>query len=634
MNLKMKSLLMSGVLLGCLSATVKAEEASQTEVFFGDTHLHTSFSPDAYLMGNRSTSPDTAYRYAKGLPVVHPYHRAKIIRGRPLDFLAVSDHAEYMGAIGKIFEGDPVLANTETGKRWKGYADAGEPAKAFGEAIASINTMQPYMDINSEAVKSSVWQEIIDAAERHNEPGKFTTFIGWEWSSIPDGANLHRVVFQLEGGETAKRYVPFSSIDSDKPEDLWAWLDSTSAATGASFVSIPHNQNISKGSMFALTKSDGSPIDRAYAESRMRWETVVETTQIKGDSETHPNLSPTDEFADFETYDHLIQTGGAGETSLFGEAFLGELSAEDRKYLEDNSERAAQVGDYSRTALMRGLAIEARIGVNPYKFGLIGSTDSHTAMSSAEEDNHWGKMAIDSTPENRFDPTKVVVPPHSYGFDMGSAGLAAVWATENTRQALYDAFRSKETYATTGTRLRVRFFGGWEFAAGDADASNLAETGYSKGVAMGGDLPARSGDVSPSFLIHAMKDPEHANLDRVQVIKGWVDADGMPHEKIYNVALADGRTVGPDGTVEPVGNTVDLATARWSNTIGDAQLATVWTDPEFNPAASAFYYVRVLQIPTPRHSLYDAVALNIAHPEGRTPTIQERAYTSPIWYTP
>jgi hypothetical protein len=624
----------TALLLACSSPAAMAEEAPQTEVFFGDTHLHTGFSPDAYLMGNRTTDPDTAYRYAKGMPVVHPYHRAKVFRSWPLDFLVVADHAEYMGAIKKAFEGDPAVANTETGKRWKAYADAGEPAKAFAEGIASINTMQPYADINGEAVRSSIWQEVIDAAERHNEPGRFTTFVGWEWSSIPDGANLHRVVFQLQGGETAERYLPFSSIDSDKPEDLWAWLDTTSKATGAEFVAIPHNQNISKGLMFPLAKSDGSPIDRAYAESRIRWEPVVETTQIKGDSETHPNLSPTDEFADFETYDHLIQTGGAAETSVFGEAFLGELSEADRKYLEENEERAAQVGDYSRTALMRGLAIETRIGVNPYKFGLIGSTDSHTGLSSAEEANHWGKMALDSTPENRFDPSKVVVPPSTYGFDMGAAGLAAVWAEENTREAIFRAFQRKETYATTGPRLRVRFFGGWEFEAGDADATDPAAIGYAKGAAMGSDLPPRGEGGAPSFLIHAMKDPDHANLDRIQVIKGWVDADGMPHEKIYNVALADERTVAADGSVAPVGNTVDLASAMWSNTIGDAQLSTVWTDPDFDPAASAFYYVRVLQIPTPRHSLYDAVALGIPHPEGHPPTIQERAYTSPIWYTP
>jgi hypothetical protein len=634
MKLEMKSVLILGILLGSLTATVAAEEAPETEVFFGDTHLHTSFSPDAYLMGNRSASPDTAYRYAKGLPVVHPYHRAKIQIGRPLDFLVVADHGEYMGVIPMVFSGDPRVADLEIAKRWKAWSDAGEPQKAFAEGIGHINAGQPDSGLNSESIRGTVWGEIIDAAERHNDPGRFTTFIGWEWTSTPDGANLHRVVFQPEGAEVAKKYLPFTSFDSSEPEDLWDWLDLTSEATGANFIAIPHNQNISKGLMFSLAKSDGTPIDKAYAESRMRWERVVEATQIKGDSETHPNLSPTDEFADFETYDHVIESGETKHVQLFGDAFLGELSDEDRAYMEEHAERAAEVGSYSRPALMRGLAIEARVGANPYKFGLIGSTDAHSGISAAEEDNFWGKMALDSIPDNTFDPTKIVVPPSSYGIDMGAAGFAAVWAESNSREAIFEAFRRKETYATTGTRLRVRFFGGWDFTDGDAEAPNLAAVGYTKGVAMGGDLPSQAGNGAPSFLIHAMKDPEHANLDRVQVIKGWVDDAGLPHEKIYDVALSDGRTVGPDGKVEPVGNTVDLATARWSDTIGDAQLATVWTDPDFDPSASAFYYVRVLQIPTPRHSLYDAVALAIPHPEDRAATIQERAYTSPIWYTP
>ena len=625
-------------------AEVEAKEAAvktgggqvrHTEVYFGDTHLHTSYSPDAYLQGNRSADPDTAYRFAKGLPVVHPYHRAKIQIGTPLDFLVVAEHAEYMGVIPKLFEGDPMILNTENGKRFKSYIDDGQFVRVFSEFIASVNTNQPFPDLNSETIRRSMWTEIIDAAERHNDPGKFTSFIGWEWSSTPNGANLHRVVFQREGGDIAKKYLPFSAVDSDKPEELWSWLDETSKATDVNFVAIPHNQNISKGLMFPLADSDGKPISKAYAESRMRWETVVETTQIKGDSETHPILSPTDEFADFETYDHVIEAGGgAEEKSMFGEAFLGELSEKDREYIEKHSKRVAQVGDYTRTALMRGMAIEARIGINPYKFGLIGSTDSHSGMSSYEEDNFWGKMALDSIPEHTFDSTKIVVPPKSYGIDMGAAGLAAVWAEENTREALFDAFKRKETYATTGPLLRVRFFGGWEFVKEEAYSSKLAEIGYKKGVPMGSELSKAPKGKAPSFLISAIKDPKHANLDRIQVIKGWVDKDGMPHEKIYDIALSDGRKVGKDGKVKPVGNTVDLKTATWTDTIGDAQLASVWTDPDFDPAVSAFYYVRVLQIPTPRHSLYDAVALNRPHPEEYPATIQERAYTSPIWYTP
>ena len=542
-----KKLIMNAVLVllaSFVSSLAQAGQVRNTDVFFGDTHLHTSYSPDAYLMGNRSAGPDTAYRYAKGFPVVHPFHRAKIQIGTPLDFLVVADHAEYMGVVPMVFSADPRVADLEIAKRWKAWADAGEPQKAFAEGVGHINSGKADAELNSESIRKTVWNEIIEAAEQHNEPGKFTSFIGWEWSSLPDGANLHRVIFQRQGGKPAERYLPISAFDSDRPEDLWKWLDTTSKATGADFIAIPHNQNISKGLMFRIADSDGKPISKAYAESRMRWETIVETTQIKGDSETHPFLSPTDEFADFETYDHVIESGERKDVQLFGDAFIGELSEQDRKYIKENMKHVATAGDYTRSALKRGLAIEARIGINPYKFGLIGSTDSHSGLASYEEDNFWGKMALDSIPENTFDPKKVVVPPKSYGIDMGAGGLAAVWAEENTREALFDAFKRKETYATTGPRLRVRFFGGWDFDKEDAYSSNPAEIGYKKGVPMGSELSKAMEGKSPAFLIHAMKDPNHANLDRIQVIKGWVDEKGMPHEKIYNVALSDGRKCG------------------------------------------------------------------------------------------
>jgi hypothetical protein len=618
------------------AARAEDDDTRRTEVFWGDTHLHTAYSPDAYLMGNRATSPDSAYRYAKGQPTVHPYHKAKIRINRPLDFLVVSEHGEYMGVIPMVFGGDPVFDGVAIAERWKQWSDEGTPQKAFAEGIGHINSQKPDPDLNSTTIRTSVWERVVDAAERHNEPGKFTAIIGWEWTSTPDGANLHRVVFQREGRDVAKQYLPFTSFDSSRPEDLWNWLDTTSQATGANFIAIPHNQNISKGLMFPIADSDGNPITEAYARLRMRYEMIVETTQIKGDSETHPKLSPTDEFADFETYDHVIESGDTKDVAMFGDAFLGELSEADAKFIRENMDRVAQAGDYTRSALLRGLAIEKRIGVNPYKFGLIGSTDSHTGASSAEEDNFWGKMAIDSVPENTFDPTKVVVPPCSYGIDMGAAGLAAVWAEENTREAIFDAFRRKETYATTGPRIRLRVFGGWDFAPEDAHASRLADIGYAKGVPMGGDLSAAPTGKAPMFLIQALKDVDGANLDRVQVVKGWLDDAGQPQEKVFDVALSDGRRVGPDGKAPPVGNTVNIATAEYSNTIGDAQLATVWTDPEFHPGRTAFYYVRVLEIPTPRHSLYDAVSLGIEHPDDghHAKTIQERAYSSPIWYAP
>ena len=608
--------------------------AQETNLYWGDTHLHTNLSPDAYLLGNRSASPDTAYRYAKGLPVVHPYNRTKIQIGTPLDFLVVSEHAEYMGVIPLVLAGDPIFADSEVAQRGKAAADAGNPQAFFAEVIATANSGIPIPEFQADDVRSSIWEQIVDTAEQHNEPGKFTAFIGWEWSSIPDGANLHRVVLMDKGKEEAMKFLPFSLFDSDDPEDLWAWLGKTSEAAGTDFVAIPHNQNISKGRMFPLADSYGDTITADYAKTRMRWEPVVETTQIKGDSETHPALSPNDEFADFETYDHAIESGEQGEVALFGDGFIGELSEEDRLLLEENENRIATAGDYTRSGLLRGLVIQKRAGANPYKFGMIGSTDSHTSMSSAEEDNFWGKMALDSTPENTLDPTKVIVPPKSYGADMGAAGLAAVWATENTREGLVAAFQRKEVYATSGPRIELRFFGGFDFRARDAKARDVAAVGYRKGVPMGGDLSGTDSDKAPSFLIRAVKDTVGANLDRVQVIKGWLDDEGAPVEKVYDVSWSGDREPGEDGRLPPVGNTVNLETAAYANTIGSAELAAVWTDPDFDSEKRTFYYVRVLQIPTPRHTLYDAVALGQPHPEGFPPTIQDRAYSSPIWYTP
>ncbi|MFQ5936798.1 MAG: DUF3604 domain-containing protein [Acidiferrobacterales bacterium] len=618
--------------LSAVPFATHAGEARHTRLFFGDTHLHTSYSPDAFLMQNRSADPDTAYRYAKGLPVIHPLHRARVQIGTPLDFLVVSDHGEFMGVVPKILQGDPLVANTETGKRYKKMADAGKELEVFAELIAQVNkVVPPNPDLNNPKVSRTIWGEIMAAADRHNEPGKFTAFMGWEWSSTPQGANLHRVIVMREGKEKGKQFIPYTSLDSDRPEDLWKWLDVTSKKTGANFVAIPHNSNISKGLMFPLQDSDGNVISKEYASTRMRWEPVVEMTQIKGDSETHPNLSPTDEFADYETYDHLIEVEGTKQKAMFSDAFLGELSEKDRAYLKKHEKRVAQTGDYARTGLMRGLALEARIGGNPYKFGMIGSTDSHTAMASAEENNFHGKMALDSTPETK---AKDILP-GTPGWDMGAAGLVAVWAKKNNRESIFGALRRKEVYATTGPRISVRFFGGWEYDSNDLASLNVAEVGYRKGVPMGGDLAKAPKGKAPTFLVAAMKDPVDGNLDRIQIIKGWLDKDGKPREKIFDVALADGRKVGPDGNTSPIGNTVDLKTGKYTNSIGDVQLSALWADPDFDPTKRAFYYVRVLQIPTPRHTLFDAIALGIDVKEtGHPATIQERAYTSPIWYTP
>ncbi len=611
---------------------IAAPAGSPSKLLWGDTHLHTSYSPDAYLMQNRSADPDTAYRYAKGYPVIHPYHRARIQIETPLDFLVVSDHGEFMGVLPKLLQGDPMVADTKTGKRYRKMAAEGREIELFADLIAQVNkVIPPNPELDNETINRTVWGEIMDAADAHNEPGKFTAFMGWEWSSTPQGANLHRVVIMKGGKLNGETFIPYTSVDSDQPEDLWAWLTETSEKAKTDFLAIPHNSNISKGLMFSLADSDGKAITEEYAALRMRWEPIVEMTQIKGDSETHPRLSPTDEFADYETYDHTIEVEGTQAKSMFTDGFLGELSEKDRKYIEEHEARVAEVGDYARTALLRGLVLDDRIGANPYKFGMIGATDSHTGMSSTEEDNFHGKMALDSTPETRGED----ILPGTPGWDMGAAGLAGVWATENTREAIFDAMKRKEVYATTGPRIELRFFGGYDFTASDAEAGNVAGAGYTKGVPMGSDLAKAPEGKAPSFLIRAVRDPKHANLDRIQVVKGWLDAQGMPQEKIFDVALADDRRVGADGKVAPVGNTVDLSTGNWTNDIGDPELAVVWTDPDFDASRRAFYYVRVLQIPTPRHTLYDAIALGVDVEEtGRPATIQERAYSSPIWYTP
>jgi hypothetical protein len=615
-----------------LLLSITAVSAQETNVYWGDTHLHTSYSPDAYLMQNRSADPDTAYRYAKGYPVVHPYHKARIQIGTPLDFLVVSDHGEFMGVIPMLLQGDERVAGTETGKRYLEWVKQGREIEMFGELIAQVNKIvPPNPDLNNPEINAYVWSEIMAAADRHNEPGKFTAFMGWEWSSTPQGQNLHRVLIMKGNKENGSRFLPYTSLDSDRPEDLWDWLDKTSREAGTDFLAIPHNSNISGGLMFPLVDSDGRGVNPDYAKLRMRWEPVVEMTQIKGDSETHPRLSPNDEFADYETYEHLIAAEGVEIPSMFSDGFLGTLSDEDRALLESQEPAIVERGDYARTSLLRGLVLEDRMGANPYKFGMIGSTDSHSGMASAEEDNFHGKMALDSTPGTKSED----IIPGTPGWDMGAAGLAAVWATENTREALFDAMQRKEVYATTGPRIELRFFGGYDFRARDARARDVAGMGYEKGVPMGGDLTAAPKGRAPSFLIRAVKDPVDANLDRIQVIKGWLNDENLPEERVYNVAMADGRSVDGEGKVAPVGNTVDVSTGNYTNSIGDPELAVVWTDPDFDPAKRAFYYVRVLQIPTPRHTLFDALALGIAVEEtGHPATIQERAYSSPIWYTP
>ncbi len=607
-------------------APALSADAADRQLLWGDTHVHTSYSFDAFLNGNHSADPDTAYRYAKGLPVIHPYNRTRVQINTPLDFLVIADHAEFYGGIRDIYqEGvqaeDPniiqrllywysenQIRDAIDGDGGPAYfvdllPDAGDPIEAAKSWAANTSDRTPP---GADISKRNAWERLRASAATHNEPDTFTTLIGWEWSAVPGGSNLHRVVLTDADSTKAGEFLPYASTVSPYPEDLWKWMGETEERIGARFLAIPHNSNISKGQMFGEQTLRGEPLTADYAKQRRRWEPLVEVTQIKGDSETHPVLSPEDPFADFELYPWYIQ-----------------------KVRTDNYQ--ARAGDYVRSALKRGLEVGMRTGENPYQFGMIGSTDSHTGLASAEEPNFWGKMAYDSVPENKQGRALGAGPT---GWTMQAAGLAAVWADANNRSAIVDAMQRRETYATTGPRIAVRVFGGFRFTQEDLDAKDMANRGYSKGVPMGGELQGGPNAPAPTFLLSVSKDPKSANLDRAQIIKGWVDAQGTSHEKIYDVVWSGDRQMQADGSLEPVGDTVDKATGRWTNNIGAASLAAYWQDPDFDPSFAAFYYLRTLQIPTPRHALLDAIALGLDEATEGPKIIQERAYSSPIWYKP
>jgi hypothetical protein len=582
-------------------------------VFWGDAHLHTNISFDAYGDGNIKLGRDDAYRFAKGEQLEG--HDGKPVRmSRPLDFLVIADHAEYMGMVQGIAEGNKLLTATEAGARWAKMAqEEGGLIKVFGEMTNDGATNQP-RDLGTGFAKS-VWQDVGEAAERHNEPGRFTAFIGYEYSSLPEGDNLHRVVIFRDGAGKTNQVVPFSLFDSDNPEDLWGYMQTYEEKTGGKAMSIPHNGNLSAGKMFALQDFKGKPLTRKYAETRNRWEPLVETTQIKGDSETHPAISPDDEFADFETWDK-------------GNIIVTKRTSPEKMRFE-----------YSRSALKLGLAQEKKLGANPFKFGMIGATDSHTSFSNAEEDNFLGKYGTATPAKDRwskkFPPLTIPGVLEQFSeWESSQSGLAAVWAKENTREAIWDAMKRKEVYATTGPRMKVRFFGGWEYTKADATRNNAAAIGYAKGVPMGGDLTKAPNGKTPTFLVSALRDPDGANLDRIQIVKGWHGKDGKLHEKVYDVSWAGSRKLNRKGKLPPVGNTVDLKTATYANTIGTARLGTTWKDPKFDPAERAFYYARVLEIPTPRWPVFDEVRFGFKMDKKVKRILQERAYTSPIWYTP
>jgi hypothetical protein len=585
--------------------------------FFGDTHLHTSFSMDAGAFGAR-LGPRDAYRFARGEEVMASSNQP-VKLSRPLDFLVVADHSDNMGFFPDLFAGKPELLANPTSKKWYEMIQAGKGAEAAIEIITSFSHgtfPKEIMYFPGTRPYRNAWLETIKAAEDYNDPGHFTAFIGYEWTSNTGGNNLHRNVIFRDNGDKASQVDPYTvypPYGSDNPVELWKWMDTYQKRTGGSVLAIAHNGNLSNGEMFPIVEAFGKKLDREYAETRLKWERLYEATQTKGDGESHPFLSPNDEFADFETWDKGNLDGSV---------------AKKKEMLEF---------EYARSALKNGLLLEQKLGVNPYKFGMIGSSDAHTGLSAMEEDNFFGKTTPQEPSPKRLTETFINNPQTGVkimDWEVASAGYAAVWATENTRESIWDAMERRETYATTGTRMIVRFFGSWDFEPNDANNRLPAEIGYTKGVPMGGDLRNAASGKSATFLVAALKDPMGANLDRIQIIKGWLDASGKLQEKVYDVAWSDNRKPGADGKLPSVGNTVDVKNATWTNTIGDPELIAVWKDPQFDPKQRAFYYARVIEIPTPRWTAYDAKRFGVEPLPGTKMTVTERAYTSPIWYTP
>jgi hypothetical protein len=583
---------------GAGAASPPSNPGDTRTAYFGELHLHTSWSFDAYSFQNTFIDPDAAYRYAKGAPVKH-LDGSFAKRNTPLDFAAVTDHAEYMGVAQLLTDPKHPLYQKPVARQFRS-GDPAEGKKAYmtlGGAILGVTPPDP--ELIDKSIVAPIWKRVQEFAELHNDPGRFTTFIGFEWTATPRNDNMHRnVIFN----GTRVPELPFDSMQSSRPEDLWDYVDRARRA-GSDVITIPHNANISDGEMFRTTDSDGRPFTREYAERRLAMEPLQEIIQLKGASETAPSLAPNDEFAGFEQY--MFQLG------------TGKTLAEHKT-------------SFIREAYKSGLQLRASVGANPYKFGLVGGSDSHDGTAAPEENNfRGGHGAIDKDPRARLLTKDELADKRRFS----AAGLTGVWAERNTRDSIFAALRRKETFATSGTFIKPRFFGGWKYSASILRKGDWLAAAYVGGVPMGGDLPRKpSAAKAPTFIVTASKDPKSGNLDRIQIVKGWRDIAGNAHEKIFDVALADGRKPDASGKVAPVGNTVDPRTATYTNDIGDPELAAVWTDPEFDPAAAAFYYVRVLEIPTPRWTTYDAVALGVDPPQPTT--LQERAWTSPIWYSP
>ena len=586
-----------------------------------DSHLHTDLSMDAGLFGTR-LSPREAYRFARGEEVVSSTGQA-VRLSRPLDWLVVADHSDGMGLFNDLAAGKPELLAYEQAAGWnKGLAAGGQSAVAA--ALDLIGTFsQGNIDPEMMALYApgsklykNIWEEVVSDAEDFNDPGTFTALIGFEWTSLIKGNNMHRVVIMRDGPVRARQVVPYTTqapMGSPDPRDLWKYLTNYEEKTDGEVLAIAHNGNLSNGIMFPLEAQwNGTALDQTYVTQRDKWEPLYEATQIKGDGEAHPFLSPDDEFADYETWD------------------IGNLDVSEAKT------DAMLAGEYAREALKRGLVIESRLGTNPYKFGLIGATDSHTSLATAEEDNFFGKHSgAEPSAERMMHPFMQNENGTIMGWQQVASGLAAIWAIENTREAIFDAMQRKEVYGTTGPRMSLRMFGGWEYTEQDLNSRMPAVVGYEKGTPMGGSLRVKPENAkAPSFMVYALRDPVGANLDRIQVVKGWLEVDGETREQVYNIAWSGERKLRRDGKLPAVGNTVDVANANWTNTIGAADLGAVWTDPDFDPGQKAFYYARVLEIPTPRWSTYDAFRFGVDVPKGAPTSTQERAYSSPIWYDP
>ncbi len=595
-----------------------AQRSFPSRPLWGDTHLHTAISFDAGAFGARLLPPD-AYRFAKGEEVVSSTGQP-VRLSRPLDFLVVADHSDNMGFFPKLQEGAAYVMATEKGRRWHEMVTKGgqEGVKAAAEIIHDFSQGSFPRELESlpgNNIYRATWDDIINAAEAANEPGRFTAFIGYEWTAMVKGNNLHRVVMYRDGADRARLMEPYTTtapLGSPNPRDLWKWMDAYEEKTAGQVLAIAHNGNLSNGIMFPEKKSFGKKIDKTYVETRARREPIYEVTQIKGDGETHPYLSPNDEFADYGTWDQ-------------GNLDLSARKTKDMLRYE-----------YARAALKTGLRLQDKLGTNPYQFGMIGSTDSHTALATAQEDNFFGKHSGGEPNKDRYKHPMAKMGDMEYkGYAPLASGYAAVWAEENTRASIFDAMLRKETYATTGSRMTVRFFGSWDFDEKDANNRLPARVGYAKGVPMGGNLPsAPKGKPAPTFLVAALKDPIGGNLDRIQIVKGWVDGKGQMHEKVYDVVWSGERKPDSKGKLPPVGNTVDVANATWVNSIGTPELVGVWQDPDFDAKENAFYYARVIEIPTPRWTAYDARYFKVNMPDNVPMTTTERAYTSPIWYQP